>query len=80
MDLPNQSCQQEADTIDESLGLITVDWKATVCGFQNMYSSCHLTFQECVAACHISRLDVQEQLAIIQSCGPMEHKYMVFNL
>ena len=73
-----QVIQQEADTIDESLGLITVDWKATVCGFQNMYSFCHLTFQEFLSAYHISRLDVQEQLAIIQSCGPMEHMYMVF--
>ena len=73
-----QVIQQEADTIDESLGLITVDWKATVCGFQNMYSFCHLTFQEFLSAYHISRLEVQEQLAIIQSCGPMEHMYMVF--
>ena len=73
-----QVIQQEADTIDESLGLITVDWKATVCGFQNMYSFSHLTFQEFLAAYHISRLDVQEQLAIIQSCGPMKHMYMVF--
>ena len=73
-----QVIQQEADTIDESLGLITVDWKATVCGFQNIYSFCHLTFQEFLAAYHISRLDVQEQLAIIQSFGPMEHMYMVF--
>ena len=68
----------KADTIDESLGLITVDWKATICGFQNLYSFCHLTFQEFLAAYHISRLDVHEQLAIIQSCGPMEHMCMVF--
>ena len=68
----------KADTIDESLGLITVDWKATVCGFQNLYSFCHLTFQEFLTAYHISRLEVQEQLAIIQSCGPMKHMYMVF--
>ena len=73
-----QVIQQEADTIGESLGLITVDWKATVCGFQNMYSFCHLTFQEFLAAYHISKLEVQEQLATIQSCGPMEHMYMVF--
>ena len=73
-----QVIQQEADTIDESLGLITVDWKATVCGFQNMYSFCHLTFQEFLSAYHISKLEVQEQLAIIRSCGPMKHMYMVF--
>ena len=75
-----QGIQQEADTIDESLGLITVDWKATICGFQKMYTFCHLTFQEFLAAYHISRLEVQEQLAIIQSCGPMKHMYMVFKL
>ena len=68
----------KADTIDESLGLITVDRKATICGFQNIYSCSHLTFQEFLAAYHISRLEVQEQLAIIQSCGPMKHMYMVF--
>ena len=68
----------QAHTIDESLGLITVDWKATVCGFQNMYSFCHLTFQEFLAAYHISRLEDQEQLAIIQSCVPMKHMSMVF--
>ena len=68
----------KADTIDESLGLITVDRKATVRGSQNIYSFCHLTFQEFLAAYHISKLEVQEQLAIIQSCGPMKHMYMVF--
>ena len=68
----------KAGKIEESLGLITVDRKATVCGFQNIYSFCHLTFQEFLAAYHISRLEVQEQLAIIQSCGPMKHMYMVF--
>ena len=68
----------KADTIGESLGLITIDWKATVGGFQNLYSFCHLTFQEFLAAYHISSLEVQEQLAIIQSCGSMEHMYMVF--
>ena len=73
-----QVIQQEADAIDESLGLITVDLKATICGFQNLYSFCHLTFQEFLAAYHTSRLEVQEQLAIIQSCGPMKHMYMVF--
>ena len=78
-----QVIQQEeailkADIIDESLGLITVDRKATICGFQNIYSFCHLTFQEFLAAYHISRLEVQGQLAIIQSCGPMKHMYMVF--
>ena len=64
--------------IEESLGLITIDLKAAISGFQNTYSFCHLTFQEFLAAYHISRLEVQEQLAIIQSCGPMKHMYMVF--
>ena len=64
--------------IEESLGLITIDLIAAISGFQNTYSFCHLTFQEFLAAYHISRLEVQEQLAIIQSCGPMKHMYMVF--
>ena len=64
--------------IEESLGLITIDLKAAISGFQNKYSFCHLTFQEFLAAYHISKLEVQEQLAIIQSCGPMKHMYMVF--
>ena len=64
--------------IEESLGLITIDMKAAISGFQKTYSFCHLTFQEFLAAYHISRLEVQEQLAIIQSCGPMKHMYMVF--
>ena len=64
--------------IEESLGLITIDLKAAISGFQNTYSFCHLTFQEFLAAYHISKLEVQEQLAIIQSCGPMKHMYMVF--
>ena len=64
--------------IEESLGLITIDLKAAISGFQNTYSFCHLTFQEFLAAYHISKLEVQEHLAIIQSCGPMKHMYMVF--
>ena len=64
--------------IEESLGLISIDLKAAISGFQNTYSFCHLTFQEFLAAYHISKLEVQEQLAIIQSCGPMKHMYMVF--
>ena len=64
--------------IEESLGLITIDLKAAISGFQNTYSFCHLTFQEFLAAYHISKLEVQDQLAIIQFCGPMKHMYMVF--
>ncbi len=62
----------------ETLGLISVDEKATICGFQNLYSFFHLTFQEFLAAYHISKQTIEEQLAIIQSHGYKEHMYMVF--
>ncbi len=62
----------------ETLGLISVDEKATICGFQNLCSFFHLTFQEFLAAYHISRQTIEEQLAILQSHGSQEHMYMVF--
>ncbi len=62
----------------KTLGLISVDEKATICGFQNLYSFFHLTFQEFLAAFHISRQTIEEQLTIIQSHGSKEHMYMVF--
>ncbi len=62
----------------ETLGLISVDEKATICGFQNLYSFFHLTFQEFLAAYHISRQTIEEQLAIIQSHGSKEYMYVVF--
>ena len=64
--------------IADSLGLVTVDRIMRSCGFEELYSFCHLTFQEFLSAYHISSLEVEEQLKIVKECGPMEHMYMVF--
>ncbi len=66
----------EEENITESLGLITIDRKATRRGRVRTYSFCHLTFQEFLAAYHISRQTIEEQLAIIQYYGSKKHMYI----
>ena len=65
-------------TVDDRLGLITVDYKATNCGFQNIYTFCHLTFQEFLAAYHVFLQEKDLQMEIIRECGPMDHMQVVF--
>ena len=62
----------------ESLGLITVDHIASKCGYDNLYSFLHLTFQEYLAAYHISKLAEDEQLKIISKYGQSECMYVVW--
>ena len=62
----------------ESLGLITVDRMASKCGFDNLYSFLHLTFQEYLAAYHISKLAEDEQLKIISKYGKSKCMYVVW--
>ena len=62
----------------ESLGLITVDRMASKCGFDNLYSFLHLTFQEYLAAYHISKLTEDEQLKLISKYGESECMYVVW--
>ena len=63
----------------ESLGLITVDRMASKCGFDSLYSFLHLTFQEYLAAYHISMLAEDEQLRLINSKrGRNKHMYVVW--
>ena len=62
----------------ESLGLITVDRMASKCGFDNLYSFLHLTFQEYLAAYHISKLAEDEQLKIISKYGNRKCMYVVW--
>ena len=59
------------------LGLLTVDRKATICGFQNMYTFCHLTFQEFLTACHIFLSPEDKQLALIEICKEKQHMAVV---
>ena len=65
-------------TLEDTLGLITVDNKATKCGFQNIYTFCHLTFQEFLAAYHVFLQEKDLQMEIIRQCRPMDNMQVVF--
>ena len=62
----------------ESMGLITVDSVARKCGFENLYTFLHLTFQEYLAACHIFQLSETEQLGIFRQYGKARHMQVVW--
>ena len=62
----------------ESMGLITVDSVARKCGFENLYTFLHLTFQEYLAACHIFQLSETEQLGILRQYGKERHMQVVW--
>ena len=70
--------QGTADLDDTSLGIVTIDITARLNGFQNSYTFLHLTLQEFLAAYHISRVPLNEQMKIIDKYSRSIHMLTVW--
>ena len=62
---------------NKSLGLITVDRQLMLCGPTNTYSFLHLTFQEFLAACHLTTLNEEKQYQLVLSYHKKAHMQVV---
>ena len=61
----------------DSLGLITVDRMARTCGFENLYTFLHLTFQEYLAAYHIKE-QKRKGLGVLKYSSNKKHMQVVW--
>ena len=62
----------------DCLGLITVDRAALRYGMEELYTFLHLTFQEFLAAYHISHLEEEEQARLIDEYGSAKQMQAVW--
>ena len=63
---------------EPSLGLVTIDCTAGLCGYCDLYTFLHLTLQEYLAAYHISKLEEEEQAKVISKYGKKKHMRVVW--
>ena len=68
----------DASSGSETMGLITIDQIASICGFKKLYTFLHLTFQEYLAAYHISKLEEEKQLEVITQYSQKKHMIVVW--
>ena len=69
---------EDVRSSSKSLGLINVDRISMISGFQDLYTFLHLTFQEYLAAYHISQLEEVEQTKVIKTYGKKKHMQVVW--
>ena len=68
----------DASSGSETMGLITIDQIASICGFKKLYTFLHLTFQEYLAAYYISKLEEDKQLEVINKYSQKKHMIVVW--